>query len=227
MRIQFQTNSLTPPPYAHAIELETTPSADGLKIQFQLTYLERDLLDEEEILEEGFTGEDDIFWKGTLPEIWTRHIQNCLEKSGLTDKSELLEQEEYWQITTEFAIGYPENVQVFEHLIQELQQAVLEAAGYEAPLNITFLRISESGSKEYHFQASFVSREFLMNGLPSPWTELQPFLKDVFSGEFQPDQALQKDPKKKALYMNLGDGLWYELGKSYLIQPSLVQKYLD
>jgi hypothetical protein len=227
MRIQFQTNSFTPPPFAYAIEVELTETETGLDTGFQLTYLDRDQLDEEEILEEGFTLNDDFQWKGVLPAEWKAYLKELSEALALEDKTELEEQENFWQVTMDGKTGYPDDEMLLEQFLQELQQAAYEAAAYEAPLHITFLRIQEGQEIKHEFNASFLKREFTANGKSKKWSELQSFLNTVFGGEFRPDQALQKYPRKNALYVNMGDDFWYELGKSYLIQPSLIQKYLD
>ena len=227
MRIQFQTNSFTPPPYAYAIELEAAEAMDGLHVKFLLTYLDRDQLEEEEILEEGFSLNDDLQWSGILPAVWSERLRKTEQKLTLTEKVELEEEENYWHVETGKENGYPEEEEELLAFLQEIQQAILEADQLEAPLHITVIRLDRDEKKEYHFEGSFVHQKYAYNGKTQAWEELNHFLKDIYSGDFRPDQALQKTPVKNGLFINLGDGLWYELGKSYLIQPSLIQKYLN
>lgn len=231
MHIQFQTNDLIPPPYAHAIEIQLSEDKNNLKVDFELSYLDRDGLDEEEILEEGFTENDDLKWSGALNENWLHYFESFKEGLELKKKTELSSGEDFWNVETENKKGYPVLQDFVSQFIQEIQQAAFEAAEREAPLHIQIHRISNETEKLYTFRASFKDRIYSEesggNSVSHKWDDLNPFLKDLFSGEFRPDQAAEKQPKKSGLYVNLGDNLWYELGKSYLIQPSKIQKYLN
>ena len=230
LKIQYQTNELTPPPYAHAIELSLIPAADGLKVDFELIYLERDALDEDEILMEGFSLDDNIQWSGLLPEVWIGLVKEYTDAVSLFDKKELNESDAYWHISAGQKEGYPKNTEASYFFIEELQQAIYEAANIEMPLAITIKRIDKDEENSYKFAGSFAERKFTkdINGQHTElhWSKLNPFLKDIFSGEFRPEQASNKAPKKNGLFINLGDELWYELGKSYLIKPSNVSKHL-
>jgi hypothetical protein len=231
MHIQFQTNELTPAPYAHAIEITLKEEEKELVINFEITYLGREELEPDEIYQEGFTENDDLQWSGKLGINWLNCFKSFSKKLSLISKETLEEEEIFWNITHNDKTGYPENEELALQFTQELQQAILEATETEAPLLIKVLRNDMQQNQEIFFEASFKNRTFQKNvgkqSTSKKWEELNPFLKDIFSGEFRPDQALQKVPKKTGLYLNLGDGLWYELGKSYLIQPSKVKQYLD
>ncbi|WP_304234177.1 hypothetical protein [Jiulongibacter sediminis] len=231
MHIQFQTNELTPAPYAHAIEIQLKEEENELNVNFEITYLGREELEPDEIFQEGFTENDDLQWNGKLGKNWLSHFKNFSKNLTLSSKETLEEEEFYWNIAHEGKTGYPVNEEGALQFTQELQQAIFEATETEAPLLITVLRIDKQEHQEINFEASFKNRTFHKNfgkeSSSKKWEELNSFLKDIFSGEFRPDQALQKTPKKTGLYINLGDGLWYELGKSYLIQPSKVKQYLD
>lgn len=231
MHIQFQTNELTPAPYAHAIEIKLKAEKSELKVEFEITYLGREELEPDEILQEGFTENDDLQWSGKLGNNWLNYFKDFSEKLTLKPKETLEEEELFWYIENGSGKGYPENEEDALQFTQELQQAVFEATETEAPLQITVLRIDNREQQKISFEASFQDRNFQKKegnqSYQKMWEELNPFLKDIFSGEFRPDQALQKTPAKTGMYLNLGDGLWYELGKSYLIQPSKVKKYLD
>jgi hypothetical protein len=58
------------------------------------------------------------------------------------------------------------------------------------------------------------------------WDELNFILKNTFSGEFEAEFALSKKPSHKGLFLNAGDELWYEVGKSLLIQPNKILKIM-
>ncbi|MGR3809105.1 hypothetical protein [Jiulongibacter sp. NS-SX5] len=230
MHIQFQTNELTPPPYAHAIEIKVQQENNGINIDFEITYLGREELEEEEILQEGFSTNDDIQWSGELNQEWLKTFEQFANSVEFKEKTSLNQEEFYWNIKTDHQEGYPVDEEAALQFVQELQQAVLENTETEAPLNLTILRKDRNTSERIVFEASFAKRQFSKTTNDSkedlPWDTLSQVLKDIFSGEFRPEQAKQKSPKKTGLHINLGDDLWYELGKSYLIQPSKITQYL-
>ncbi|UBM59952.1 hypothetical protein LAG90_04725 [Marinilongibacter aquaticus] len=226
MHLQFQTNELTPPPYSYAVELKTEATKTGLRVRFELTYLFREHLDIEDILAEGFTENDDFTWEGTLNEEWKAHLAILEKENVFSGKTEIDESEDFWQIQIADQTGYPKDTETWLSFVNEIQQAILEKDEREAPLQITVLRNRE----KIYFRASFAQRQFTVekNGSLSrkKWEDLNPFLNDLFGGEFRPDQAKQKEPQKAGLYVETGDGLWYELGKSLLMQPSKIQQWL-
>ncbi|MGK0138772.1 MAG: hypothetical protein ACI9DJ_002228 [Algoriphagus sp.] len=231
MHLQFQTSDLVPPPYAHAIEVHLNLLDDGLEIDFELTYLDRDGLDPEEIVEEGFSDNDDLKWTGTLNKDWLAYANELISSIDLIKKKELRSGEDFWHIETGNRKGYPLENHLTSIFIQEIQQAAFEAAGREATLNIKIERLSKENNVSHTFNASFKERTYSENKngekIKHSWNDLNTFLQDVFSGEFRPEQASKRSPNKSGLFLNIGDDLWYELGKSYLIQPSKIQKYLD
>jgi hypothetical protein len=231
MHLQFQTSDLVPAPYAYAIEIHLEGIKDELKVDFELSYLDRDGLTEEEILDEGFSINDDFKWNGTLNNAWLLYFQDFSESIDLKKKKELRSGEDFWHIELGNRQGYPIDNKFPGTFIQEIQQAAFEATDKEAPLNIEIERISSEGKKSYIFKASFKNREYSeeQNGIsvPHKWEELNLLLSDVFMGEFRPEQASHKKPSKSGIFLNIGDELWYELGKSYLIQPSKIQRHLN
>jgi hypothetical protein len=58
------------------------------------------------------------------------------------------------------------------------------------------------------------------------WNELNYILKNTYSGEFDPDLAHNQRPSHNGLFINLGDELWFEVGKSILIQPNKLLKIM-
>ncbi|MFT5884719.1 MAG: hypothetical protein ACI9IP_001176 [Arcticibacterium sp.] len=231
MHLQFQTSDLVPPPYAHAIEVHANPKEGGLEVDFELTYLDRDGLEIEEIIEEGFSENDDLKWSGVLNADWLAYLNELSTSIDLIKKKELRSGEDFWHIEIGNRKGYPLENHLTSIFIQEVQQAAFEAVGRENALNIKIERLSKEGNVSHIFNASFKDRTYSesKNGEKTQhsWNDLNTFLHDVFSGEFRPDQASKRAPNKSGLFLNIGDDLWYELGKSYLIQPSKIQKYLD
>lgn len=78
--LRFQTSALVPAPYAHAIELSINIKDESLAYVFEMEYLDRSQLSEEEIYEEGFTMEDDYKLEGELPKVWANELKALIEK---------------------------------------------------------------------------------------------------------------------------------------------------
>lgn len=226
LEIKFQTNQLTPAPYSHAIEFRVDFKDKSTFVAMDITYLDRDTLSVDEITDEGFTENDNIILKSILPKIWETTLQETVAKTTFTKKEELNEAEEFIQINGRF----PSQSQLWVQLLQELRQAVIEKAEKEAPLYIGIMRNDNSKSQEYAFEASFVTREFIRTHAGKKenfnWSDLNTFLRDVYAGEFLYDKSHGKHPKKDGIHIHIGDEYWLELGKSYLIQPSKITRWL-
>lgn len=236
--LKYQTAENLPAPFAHAIEINGVISQDvqHLEISFELTYLDREEFTEDELAEEGFTINDNFSWKGTLPKIWSDVVFGNLKSANVLHIKSLEPHQEFWQVDFENKSFYPKDTEQFKYLIEELQQAVYEKAEKESPLRLTFLKNQSGELIEVDVQASFVERklEFKRNDLNNaqnetkilPWEELNFILKNTFSGDFEGDFALKNRPSHKGLFVNAGDELWYEVGKSLLIQPNKILKIM-
>lgn len=227
LEINFQTNQLTPPPYAHAIEFRTDFKDKSTFVSMEISYIDRDTLTVDEIVDEGFTENDDIRLKSILPKIWEDTLKDLVAKTTFVKKEELNQEEEFIQVNGR----YPKQTQMWVQIIQELRQAVLEKSEREAPLFIGLIRNDNGRSDSFEFEASFAKREFVkkVNGQAETlkWNDLNSFLRDVYSGEFEYDKTRGNFPKKDGIHIHIGDEYWLELGKSYLIQPSKIKKWLN
>lgn len=228
LHIKFQTSDLVPPPYAHSIELIAKWSEQDLpQVDFQLTYLGREELTDEEITEEGFTGQDDLELHVQLPEVWLKELQRISKFQDSSPKTHLEEQEDFWEIQlADGAPFYPAQAPLWSAFLQEIQQAIFEVGGMEKPLH---LLLSRSGKELFQVHASFANRT-LWYEYPNqvkqdlPWNKLNSLLREVYSGEFLYEDATQQLPAKPGMYLSLGDDWWFEVGKSYLNSPRRVLK---
>lgn len=226
LKIQYQTSDLVPPPYAHSIELELRWERD-IQARFQLTYLGREDLSEEEIEDEGFTGQDDIELATSMPLLWLPEIQRMAKYTDQVEKTHLEESEDFWKIQfEEDEAFYPAQASFWSSFLQEIQQAIFELGGIELPLHI---ELSRSDQGHYHIHASFAQRSLSYeypdgSTIALPWNKLNSLLREVYSGEFIYEEAVQEIPKRTGLYLSLGDGWWFEVGKSYLNSPRRVLK---
>ncbi|RYU94835.1 hypothetical protein [Emticicia agri] len=232
--LKYQTSENIPPPFAHAIELSGEIEQNKeLALSFELTYLDRNLLTEEEILDEGFSGNDDFSWKGTLPNVWKDILYGNLKSAKPLKIKDLEPHQNFWQLDFEQQSFYPSNAEKFSYLLEEIQQAVFEKAQRELPLHLIFYKNQSGEIKETIIKASFVERKVeITRNLNNqgrktselPWDELNFILKNTFSGEFVMDVAFNQKPLHKGTFVNIGDGYWYEVGKSLLIEPYKIQK---
>lgn len=232
--LKYQTSENIPPPFAHAIELsgEIEQNKD-LTLSFELTYLDRDLLTEDEILDEGFSATDDFSWKGTLPDVWKDILFGNMKSAKPLKIKNLEPHQHFWQVDFSGQSFYPSNADKLSYLLEEIQQAIFEKAKRELPLHLVFFRNQAGESKEFTINASFAERSVEITRKENndaartsylPWEELNFILKNTFSGEFIMDVAFNQKPSHKGTFVNIGDGYWYEVGKSLLIEPYKIQK---
>lgn len=238
-QIRFQTADIIPPPYAHRYEIEGKFAADdSIHVKFGIFYIEREDLTEEEIQEEGFTTEDDFEWNGTLFPVWSGIVKALVAKTKFSTKLPKAE-ENLIEISIEYADlesdkGIPQNNQAWEYLGQELIQAIFETAQVESPLKLIYLkRLPNRQTVQLEMNVFFsrrtVKASMQMGNLKKSrnldWQALNPMLKLIYSGEFLAEKALPKEPNNPGKYLNVGDGLWYEFGKS-LQNPNGNNRYL-
>jgi hypothetical protein len=233
--LKYQTAENIPAPFAHAIEINGSYEQE-LALSFELTYLDREELTEDAIFDEGFSSNDDFTWKGTLPKVWSDVVFGSLKSANELFIKSLEPHQDFWQVDFNGKSFYPKNTDAFKYLIEELQQAVYEKAGREAPLKLTFLKHQSGENVEVFVSASFIERKLLLvrkniiDGMSETkvlaWDELNFILKNTFSGEFDAEFAHRKKPSHKGLFLNAGDELWYEVGKSLMIQPHKILKIM-
>jgi hypothetical protein len=229
--LRFQTSALVPAPYAHAIELALNLKNESLGYVFEIEYLDRGQLSEDEIYEEGFTMEDDYKIEGELPKVWAEELKSLFEKTEKTFLKDLEDEQDFWDIEEEKTNFYPKNPQPWKAFLEEFQQAVIEQNKFENPLQITVLRIDNEVTNTYIIKGFFENKTLIIskNGEEStlPWQKLKLLLKDYYSAEFDFEKASEKHPKKTGLFINFGDEWWFELGKSILTKPSKITSWLE
>jgi hypothetical protein len=227
---KFQTAMGIPAPYAHfyTLSLKTT-DGKSINAELEITYTGREELDEQEIFDEGFTGDDDVQWKGSLPDVWMDIITQSLKKlpgklSRIEEENENDDFQELFIETPEkdIVIEHPKDLRHWNYTAQEIIQAIFEAAGREMPFEMDYIHIEAGNTKKLQFNASFLKRQFTMTDLATKktqnldWSQLQTFLETIFAADFRPDLISGGQPKQPGHYLRSGDDLWYELGISIL-----------
>ncbi|MFN8345503.1 MAG: hypothetical protein U0X91_10890 [Spirosomataceae bacterium] len=240
LTIHFETSAQLPPPYSYRYTLTLTPSGQSLHGNLQLSYTHRDELDLDEIEAEGFSQNDDYQWNGSLEKVWRDELEKLAAQTRLTEtpvqeaESDLI----YLQIEPGSNESYPEkgqpkNLTDWLYLAQELVQAIYETSEKERPFELHVLDAGTQGVREAVLTASFRSRSAqvkrVISGKSSlrfyPWQELSSLMEILYAADWLTDMASTQKPKKNGLYVNPGDGMWYEWGKQ-IVEPGKSGKSL-
>lgn len=227
---KYQTAPVTPAPYAHFYTLTLRTDTKGtLQTSLEMTYTDREDLDESEISDEGFTGNDDVNWEGKLPGIWLEIISRSLQKlpGKISPARPDSEMDEFHELIVdsggkELVIENAKDLKNWNYTAQEIIQAIFEASGKEKSFEMDYTRIADGKENNLQFKASFLHREFSVVNLDTkktkqlPWDDLHHFLGTVFGAEFRPDLITGNERKQPGHHIRTGDELWYKLGTSVL-----------
>ncbi len=225
VEIYYQTVSL-PPPYSYYYSLRAHSEDEVIRVCLDWKYTDRGELTNEEIEEEGFSVNDDFSWEGTLPEVWRLAFYDLLRSTQwLPDTTT---NDTSFRVTVNEPVKQatarsPRNAEAWEYFMQEVVQAVYEAAQREQPLQLAHL-VFRKGSRpvELHWKASFLLRCFtqtlLLNGRQQerqvPWLQLRPLLQAWYIPDYHSEKAEEGIPRQVGEYIDPGDGNWYQLGKA-------------
>ena len=155
LQIRYQTARSLPAPYAYFYTLTAQPTGSGsLQVDLAVTYPDRDDIDDDELIAEGFTREDDLSWSGRLPKPWVDAMTDLSRKTRLQplDEDALGEDDDFWEITLEASSnekkqGVPKNANEWHYTVQELMQAVYERLNREHPFELIYSTIPCQGGK--------------------------------------------------------------------------------
>ena len=169
IELTFQTVDL-PPPFANAISIKFRRENTDLWIDFNQEYLNREAISEEEIIEEGFSTNDDLAWKGSLNHSWQRDFDNLLTRTSVSAKAQ--ESGNTLFLTSEGKQGFIDNAEAWEYFIQEVIQAIYERSGKE----YEFLMIIRTKDTLHEIKGSFAQRLFTVNEAEKDWTSFHTLL---------------------------------------------------
>lgn len=230
LQIRYQTAAIMPGPFAHFYTLTLTPTPQQtLQTEITIDYPDREELDDEDIIGEGFTLDDNFAWQGTLPQTWLNAVMPLTVNPKLKplNEDDLGENDDFFEVTLETAdgpkkAGTPVDRDAWQYLAQELIQATYEAAGREHPFELIYLDNTQVSTGELRLTASFARRTLSVETTPGqprtlPWDELQRIMSQVYSAEYNPDEALLNRPKQDGRFLNMGTDEWYNISD----QPAL------
>ncbi|MGF7213909.1 hypothetical protein GGR92_000049 [Spirosoma lacussanchae] len=232
IQIRYQTARSLPAPYAYFYTLTLTPLVGEIGVDLAITYPDRDDIDEDELIAEGYTRDDDFSWTGRLPQTWRQTLISLAEKTKLqrVDEEQLGEDDDFWDIKLEptggpVRQGRPDqrsnsSPDDWQYLVQELIQAAYESIGRERPFELTYLRINgRQEGMELRMTASFVARNVQILTLQDrrertrtlPWSTLQRVMSTVYAYDYDPAEAQIKRPRTDGRWLNLGTDDWYDI----------------
>lgn len=197
-------------------------------MKYELSYTERETLTEEEILEEGFSLQDDYNWEGKLPPVWHQAVEKVLQQTTKlhkqpnagSDSAAILQIQDLEGATHE---GVPDNIEAWIYFLQEMTQAVFEISRKELPLLLKYLEVSGTDDKlELIIQPYFSNRQLVAgvyeNGKEQEkshsWEKLKPLLKAVYLPDYDASKATKQQPATPGKYIDPGEGMWYALGQA-------------
>ncbi|AQG79124.1 hypothetical protein [Spirosoma montaniterrae] len=239
LQIRFQTARSLPAPYAYFYTLAAKPANTAVQIDFSITYPDRDDIDDDELLAEGFTRDDDFSWSGQLPNAWLQTLTELISKTQLraVDEDALDEDDEFWDVMLEQngqqrQTGRPTDTDGWQYSLQELIQAIYEKMGRERPFELTFL--SQNGpndSFERRVTASFADRSVLIRTMQNqrdeksyrPWSALKRLMSEIYAHDYDPDESQPKRPRQPGQWLNLGTDEWYEISDKKKIAELLMR----
>lgn len=210
LSIYYTTSFNVPAPYSYEVSFEF--SADG-NLKFDMNYTNRDELTEDEILNEGFTENDDFSWNGKLNTVWEAEIESLLAKTearnSTRDQEILLK-----RAGDKFA---PRNYKEWNLLIQDLIQAVFETAGKEKEWQMD-LQIIKNGKKDLQkMTVYFAKREIdfaFGSNIKMDWQRAKKFMELIYLGDFDETKSTNQIPEKEGSYLCFDQINWYKLGHS-------------
>lgn len=223
IRLELEYDSgITPPPFSYTFKLRVGFDKNFVNAQFDIHYTDREEISEEEILNEGFSLDDDYSYVGELPRIWEPPFKALYSQSSWSNKK-TLEPSGGMKVLAKDVHGkiiraIPNNQEEWQYLAQEFIQAIYEIDKKEAPLRIQYLIVSDSGEKNlYQMTMKFSTRsiDFRVNGSPREisWDAPKKLLPNIYLPDYDYDQAKDSEPTQPGTYLDSGDGFWHEFGK--------------
>ncbi len=223
--ITSQTIPDIPPPFAHDYQLVIDENPSALQLSFRQEYSGRQELTADEILEEGFSLQDDFVWQGSLHKVWKQQLDALLkttrvlpEPTDSTQQDFMIALQSRLAGETETVYVADSNIQKWVYLIQELKQAIYETDGVEAPLVIQYLDIRKDRTTRLTLNGYFADRTFSVRVDDRPlelhdWSKLQELIRMIFlNTELDPEEGLKNTPVKEGRYLLLPESDWYRFG---------------
>lgn len=239
----FDAGHLVPPPFYHTYKFRVNLAEEDTPASYAIRYLHRNELTEAEILDEGFTLDDDWEWKGKLPQGWRNVLLEQIKKQSWPTKAEKLAEGEAGLLISLLGDddkvlfeGKPADIASWEYFLQELIQVTYEIAQKEAPFELVYREIKK-GNETYEiklkafFTERIIQAQELENGqelnsIQPDWKLLKNLMKAIYIPDYDYGNAREQEPKKRGKYIFTGEGLWFKFGDS-LTEPDKKSNSLE
>jgi hypothetical protein len=224
---QFESGQM-PPPYSHRYRIELDLKNKNPHLDLDLKYTGREELSEDEILDEGYTLDDDFSWQGDLPTVWKKTVINKINQSNFIKKTKTPADAVPFLVISLFLDGQdvqnliPAEERSWEPFLQEVIQAAFEQAGKEEPLSIRYLSVKGNISVRKEMTLSFSNRMVTIvvdQGKGDKiektrsWQSGQKLMKNIYILDYPEDGGTAKTPRTEGHFIDIGDGKWYDLDK--------------
>lgn len=196
LEIAYQTQNI-PAPFAYEALFKIDLSLD-VQVSFELNYLDRDELTDDEIINEGFSLNDDFLWNGNLGSNWKPLLLSRFKNFNYQNKPS---ENFYIYVLID---GKEKGFLALENdlLLQELMQGVFESSGKEDALTLRFYENDIETTVTWKFSL----RELLVNNILTNWTHGNTLMQEVYSSNLEELKSYLK-PKNKSVSTNLVDWL--------------------
>ncbi|MCS7020046.1 MAG: hypothetical protein RMJ87_13790 [Cytophagales bacterium] len=216
--VRFETNDLTPPPFSYYYRLLIRKESSRYWASYELIYTHREELTEEELAEEGFTAYDDRRCEALLQEVWMAQLKDLFTHSQPETRPRRPEHHFLeLHLTTPAGATHvftPKNRTAWELLLQQVAQAIMEAAQIEAPLSVGYLWQVGGKWQMHHICWQFANRIAVWTHADKSkkisWQAAMAIMEQSF--EIEPDyERGAPHPKRNIEQISPGDGNWYPL----------------
>lgn len=218
LEIYFDSG-IIPPPYSNQYFVKFRFEKNFLDTHFQISYTGREEISEEEILEEGFSLDDDFNYQGEIPVVWKQPIKKLYASSKWSNKN--LQEETggiYLQAKDRHGQkvkSVPLNQEEWKNFSQELIQAIFELSRKEKPLLIHYMIREDKNETMLALEMKFSIREvdLTVNGKKktADWEQTKELLYFVFLPDYDYELAQETKPSQSGYYIECGDGFWHNL----------------
>ena len=225
IKLYYESPQDVPAPYHFESKIEIEfQSATKAILDVEVLYIDRDDFSKEDLLAEGLQVENQWNWKGELPDVWVKLLQERFTAYVIGEVSPKSFEPFIGLEDESGKIFKPKNkLEIEDVFLQELMQAILELAEKEFPLYIGFQFNHEK--KDWILiegEMSFSQRKFnfITNGDDKKieqvsFEAIQDLMNDLYIGEFVSEKAIEKLKSNESFAVFPGDGLWYVAGNSW------------
>jgi len=205
-----------PAPFCYTKIIKINASAASLTTDYTLLYTDREDFSQEELEDEGFSGDDNESWKGDLNINWLDTLHSLTDvKPGEKASSA---NECIVHIDGVLLETYG-NESRWDYFIQEITQAIYETAGWEKALIIRYCKKDAAKAPIQQLQISFSTRTAQLQATEKSirdieWNNIQQLLKLYYLQEFKEGEHTNKIPNQSGIYSDPSDGFWYDIKNS-------------